>query len=60
VRAGSYLRRGGVVRRFSPAEILRLLGPPGFRLPATLARGNAWRQLGNSLSVRAVLAPCWA
>lgn len=55
VRAGSYLRRGGIVRRFSPGEILRLLGfPAGYRLPAELARHNAWRLVGNSLSVPAV------
>ena len=42
VRAGSYLRRNGhVARRFSPAEILRLLGfPASYRLPA----GPAARQ----------------
>ena len=65
VRSGSYLRhappagprRAGtpVLRLFSPAEILRLLGfPPGYRLPAELPRENAWRLVGNSLSVPAV------
>ncbi|HXT21923.1 MAG TPA: DNA cytosine methyltransferase, partial [Thermoanaerobaculia bacterium] len=55
VRAGSYLRRSGIVRRFSPAEILRLLGfPPTYRLPPDLPLANAWRLLGNSLSVPAV------
>jgi site-specific DNA-cytosine methylase len=55
VRAGSYLRRDGVVRRFSPAEILRLLGfPPDYRLPPDLPLSSAWRLLGNSLSVPAV------
>jgi DNA (cytosine-5)-methyltransferase 1 len=55
VRAGSYLHRNGIVRRFSPAEILRLLGfPAGYHLPPELPRGNAWRLLGNSLSISAV------
>ncbi len=55
VRAGSYLRRNGIVRRFSPTEILRLLGfPASYRLPLDLPRANAWRLLGNSLSVLAV------
>lgn len=63
VRSGSYLRRapgGGsgapaVIRRFSPAEILRLLGfPASFRLPPELALDSAWRLVGNSLSVPAV------
>jgi len=68
VRSGSYLATGPPpgtgdpppLRRFSPAELLRLLGFPGsFRLPAGLPRANAWRLAGNSLSlpaVRAVLA----
>lgn len=60
VRSGSYLRQpDGVVRRFSPREILRLLGfPASYRLPADLPRASAWRMLGSSLSlapVRAVL-----
>ena len=43
------------VRRFSPAEILRLLGfPPGFRLPESLTLRKAWELVGNSLSVAAV------
>ena len=48
------------LRRFSPAEILRLLGfPESYRLPPDLPRANAWRLAGNSLSlapVRAMLA----
>ena len=61
VRSGSYLRtESGRVRRFSPAEILRLLGfPKSFRLPPALRRQNAWRLVGNSLSlvpVRRVLS----
>lgn len=75
VRSGSYLRYpagGGAderpafgqpasgVRRFSPAEVLRLLGfPSRFTLPPELPREIAWRLVGNSLSlppVRQVLA----
>ncbi|MEM9594696.1 MAG: DNA cytosine methyltransferase [Acidobacteriota bacterium] len=61
VRSGSYLRAAdGGVRRFSPSEILRLLGfPAGFRLPAELTLRQGWRLVGNSLSlepVRRVLA----
>ncbi len=55
VRSGSYLATGSGVRRFSPAEILRLLGfPAGYRLPADLRRRNAWRLAANSLSVPVV------
>jgi site-specific DNA-cytosine methylase len=55
VRAGSYLRRGGIVRRFSPREILRFLGfPPSYQLPPGLPLANAWRLVGNSLSLPAV------
>jgi site-specific DNA-cytosine methylase len=55
VRAGSYLRRGAVVRRFHPREVARLLGlPPGFRLPGDPSHATAWRLLGSSLSVPAV------
>jgi len=70
VRSGSYLalapRAEGMadepppLRRFSPAEVLRLLGfPATFRLPPELPRKAAWHLAGNSLSlpaVRAVLA----
>lgn len=55
VRSGSYLATVSGVRRFSPAEILRLLGfPAGYRLPAGLRRKNAWRLAANSLSVPVV------
>ena len=55
VRSGSYLQRQGAVRRFSPREILHLLGfPPDFRIPPTIPQANAWRLVGNSLSVDAV------
>ncbi len=55
VRSGSYLATAGGLRRFSPAEILRLLGfPPSFELPPELTLRNSWRLVGNSLSVAAV------
>jgi DNA (cytosine-5)-methyltransferase 1 len=55
VRSGSYLWTPSGIRRFSPQEILRLLGfPPGFTLPPDLSTGVAWRLAGNSLSVPAV------
>lgn len=55
VRSGSYLRTGAAIRRFSPAEILRLLGfPPSFTLPPQLCLPQAWSLVGNSLSVPAV------
>ena len=55
VRSGSYLRTGGGVRRFSPREILRLLGfPAAFDLPRRLSAHDAWPLVGNSLSVSAV------
>lgn len=56
VRSGSYLRQpDGTLRRFSPQEILRLLGfPDTFTLPPDLPLDKAWPLVGNSLSVPAV------
>lgn len=55
VRSGSYLRSPTGVRRFSPTEILRLLGfPSDYRLPSELAPAKAWPLVGNSLSVSVV------
>jgi site-specific DNA-cytosine methylase len=55
VRSGSYLDTASGLRRFSPGEILRLLGfPPEFSLPPDLPMRKAWRLVGNSLSVPAV------
>jgi site-specific DNA-cytosine methylase len=63
-RSGSYLRCAHGVRRFSPTEILRLLGfPPTYSLPALASAAEAdrqrslrqaWALVGNSLSVPAV------
>lgn len=56
VRSGSYLEQDdGRLRRFSPTEVLRLLGfPSTFRLPPDLPPEKAWPLVGNSLSVPAV------
>jgi site-specific DNA-cytosine methylase len=66
VRSGSYLALDGAdsagdsgreirLRRFSPAEVLRLLGfPATFTLPTSLPPQRAWPLTGNSLSVPAV------
>lgn len=55
VRAGSYVRQRGAVRRFSPEEVVRLLGfPPEWRFPADQALATRWDLAGNSLSVDAV------
>lgn len=55
VRSGSYLQTPTGPRRFSPAEILRLLGfSSGYTLPPDVSLETAWRLVGNSLSVPAV------
>ena len=60
IRSGSYLRDGERLRRFSPAEVARLLGfSDDFRFPAEYSMRKQWKMLGNSLSipvVKAVLA----
>ncbi len=56
VRSGSYLRNGSAVRRFTPAEILRLLGfPDAYCLPDE-PPARLWPLVGNSLSVVSVRA----
>ena len=56
VRCGSYLETAcGEVRFFTPKEILALLGfPPEFRFPGAETPRQAWKRLGNSLSIPAV------
>ena len=55
VRSGSYLYHAGHIRRFSPPEILKILGfPAAYHLPRSLTLYQAWRLVGNSLSVPAV------
>jgi site-specific DNA-cytosine methylase len=53
--SGSFLNDRGSVRRFSPREVLALLGfPPEFRVEAPPVR--AYALIGNSLSIPAVRA----
>jgi site-specific DNA-cytosine methylase len=55
VRSGSYLATPAGLRRFSPAEVLRLLDfPRSYQLPASWTARTAWPLVGNSVSVRAV------
>jgi DNA (cytosine-5)-methyltransferase 1 len=55
MHAGSYLKWKGNLRRFSPDEILRLLGfPDSFIWPPELSLRQRWHMAGNSLSVYAV------
>jgi len=55
VRSGSYLHTPTGLRRFSPREILRLLGfSDEYRLPEDLALRTAWHLAGNSVSIPAV------
>jgi site-specific DNA-cytosine methylase len=53
--AGSYLRFGERVRRFSASEILATLGfPAGYAFPPEFTRRQRYKYVGNSLSVVAV------
>jgi DNA (cytosine-5)-methyltransferase 1 len=55
IRSGSYLKTPSGLRRFSPTEILRLLGfPKSYTLPSDLPIEIAWRLVGNSLSLHPV------
>ena len=55
IRSGSYVQTTSGLRRFSPTEILRLLGfPSSYTLPADLPLESGWRLAGNSLSIHAV------
>jgi DNA (cytosine-5)-methyltransferase 1 len=52
VGSGPFLKTGRGVRRFSPAEVARLLGlPAGFRFPEGLSLESRYRLLGNGLSI---------
>jgi site-specific DNA-cytosine methylase len=55
--SGSLVRmKDGRVRRFAPAEILKLLGfTEDFRMPENLSLTKQWRLVGNSLDVRCVV-----
>lgn len=51
-RAGSYLRIGSKLRRFSPAEILRLLDfPQSCVFPPDIPLARRWALAGNSINV---------
>jgi DNA (cytosine-5)-methyltransferase 1 len=55
VRSGSYLKTAEGFRRFSPAEIARLLHfPASFRFPEGLTLQVKYRLLGNSVNVAVV------
>ena len=56
VRSGSYLRlQAGVVRFFTPTEILRCLGfPDSFQWPADVSLRRQWELAGNGLSLPVV------
>jgi site-specific DNA-cytosine methylase len=57
VRAGSYVRDRCGVRRFSPEEVVELLGfPAGFRFPDAFTVATRWALAGNSLAIPAVRA----
>jgi DNA (cytosine-5)-methyltransferase 1/tRNA (cytosine38-C5)-methyltransferase len=52
VGSGSFLETPRGIRRFSPAEVARLLGlPDGFRFPPELGLEARYRLLGNGLSL---------
>jgi len=51
VGSGSFLKTARGIRRFSPAEIARLMGlPAAFRFPPELGLEQRYRLLGNGLS----------
>lgn len=55
LHAGSYIVSQEGWRRFSPAEVARLLGfSRTFSLPAQYSYRRAWKLLGNSLSIPVV------
>jgi site-specific DNA-cytosine methylase len=55
MHSGSYLQWKGGLRRFSPDEILRLLGfPQRYRWPEEMPLRKRWHLAGNSLSLFAV------
>jgi site-specific DNA-cytosine methylase len=63
-QSGAVLKTSAGLRRFSPREILRLLGyAESFRFPSSLTLRQQWHLVGNSLSlpaVRCVLSPLLA
>ena len=51
VKSGSYYRHSQGVRTFHPLEVAALLGHPIDKLPQELTFRQAWKCLGNSLSL---------
>lgn len=52
VGSGSFLLTGEGIRRFSPAEVSRLMGLPAeFRFPDSVDLNKRYKLLGNSLSI---------
>ena len=52
VGSGSFLASAGGVRRFSPAEIARIMGlPDSFRFPEAVSLEQRYKLLGNGLSI---------
>lgn len=50
--SGSFIQCGERIRRFTPREILRILGfPEAFKLPTSLTDSQLWKLIGNSISV---------
>lgn len=55
-QAGSYLRDGRRLRRFSPTEIQRLLGfRERFAWPDDVSLRRQWKMLGNSLAIPVIV-----
>lgn len=55
LHAGSYVVTSSAWRRFTPREVAALLGfPSWFAMPQHFSHRQAWRLLGNSLSIPAV------
>lgn len=63
IYSGAYLRQGGILRRFSPREVLNLMHfRQEFRIPKTVSTRKAWKFIGNSLSIpptRSVFEALW-
>jgi site-specific DNA-cytosine methylase len=55
VKSGSYLMLDSQIRYFHPTEVLKLLGfPEYYMIPPDTPNRQAWKLLGNSLSIQVV------
>lgn len=53
--SGSFINQSGLIRRFSPEEMLCLFGfEQDFRFPPDLDVQTRWRLIGNSVDVRSI------